>query len=103
MAFDKFYNVVNGKLVTAEKTMHCINPSTMEANPEVPVSTQDDVDRAVSAAKSAQAKWETVSLADRQKAVLGFAMALDAHKEEFANLLTKEQGKPVRIVTLCHR
>jgi len=35
------------------------------------------------------------SYEDRRKAIIAFADALDAQKEEFAKLLTTEQGKPV--------
>lgn len=92
----KFYNVVDGKLETTSKTRHSVNPSTLEANPEVPLSTPEDVDRAVQAAKKAQEAWADTPYAERQKAVAKLGEALEAHAEEFALMLTKEQGKPVR-------
>jgi len=92
----KFANVVNGQLKNTSQTRHSINPSTLEDNPEVPVSTQEDVDEAVDAARAAADAWGEVSVADRQKAVLAYADALDAAKDDFAKMLTKEQGKPVR-------
>lgn len=95
LGFSQFYNVINGKLTTASKTTHGINPSTLEPNPEVSISTQEDVDNAVSAARAASTKWGDVPLSDRQAAVIKFSKALLAQKEEFAVMLTKEQGKPV--------
>lgn len=95
-----FYNTINGKLTTTEKTRHGINPATGKPNPEVPVSTQKDVDDAVAAAKEAFKSWSKVPWDERKKAVLAYADAVEAHAEDFAKLLTQEQGKPVRIDTL---
>lgn len=95
LKFDKFYNILNGKLVATELTRHALNPSTLESNPEVPLSTPEHVHEAVAYAKAAAKKWANLPLSDRQEAVIAFANALRAHKDEFATLLTKEQGKPV--------
>ena len=90
-----FKNVINGKLTTTSKTRCSINPSTLEENPQVPVSTEKDVDDAVAAAKAAQIKWADVPVQERQKAVRDFAAALKHEKKDFAEQLVKEQGKPV--------
>ncbi|OHW96994.1 aldehyde dehydrogenase [Colletotrichum incanum] len=92
----KFYNVIDGKLETTSKTRHGVNPSTLEANPEVPLSTPEDVDRAVQAAKKAQEAWAETPYEERQKALAKFGEALEAHADEFALMLTKEQGKPLQ-------
>lgn len=75
--------------------MHGVNPANGKPNPEVPVSTPQDVDSAVAAAKEASKTWAKVPWADRKKAVLGYADALEQHASDFAKLLTQEQGKPV--------
>lgn len=95
--FTTFSNIINGKPSQTTETRHSINPSTLEENPEVPVSTKQDVDDAVDAARTAAELWGDVPVADRQKAVLAYADALDAVKDDFAKMLTKEQGKPVSI------
>ncbi|WQF84679.1 Putative aldehyde dehydrogenase domain, aldehyde/histidinol dehydrogenase [Colletotrichum destructivum] len=92
----KFYNVIDGKLETTSKTRYSVNPSTLEANPEVPVSTPEDVDRAVQAAKKAQEAWAETPYEERQKALARFGEAIEAHAEEFALMLTKEQGKALQ-------
>ncbi|KAH7014164.1 aldehyde dehydrogenase [Microdochium trichocladiopsis] len=89
-----FSNVVNGKLVQTSKTRHTPNPSTLEANPEVPVCALQDVDEAVAHARVAAKKWAATPLAQRQQAVLDFAGALREHAADFAAMLTREQGKP---------
>ncbi|KAK2006836.1 aldehyde dehydrogenase [Colletotrichum eremochloae] len=96
----KFYNVIDGKLETTSKTRHNVNPSTLEANPEVPVSTPEDVDRAVQAGKKAQEAWAETPYEERQKALVKFAEAFEAHVEEFALMLSKEQGKPVQFAQI---
>lgn len=93
--FNGFYNTINGKLTTTEQTRHSINPATGKPNPEVPVSTQKDVDDSVAAAKEAFKSWSKTSYADRKKALLAFADGLAKHTQDFAKLLTQEQGKPV--------
>src|SRR6201999_4268076 len=68
-----FYNSINGKLTSTEKTRHGINPATGKANPEVPVSTPKDVDDAVAAAKEAFKSWSQTPWEKRQEAALAFA------------------------------
>jgi acyl-CoA reductase-like NAD-dependent aldehyde dehydrogenase len=97
--FNGFYNTINGKSTSTEKTRHGINPATGKPNPEVPVSTQKDVDDAVAAAKEAFKSWSKVPWEERKKAILAFADALEAHTEDFAKLLTQEQGKPLQFAT----
>ncbi|KAK5018692.1 hypothetical protein LTR39_000834 [Cryomyces antarcticus] len=97
LQFDTFSNVINGKLTHTEQTRHGINPATKKPNPEVPQVTKRDLDDAVRAAKSAFAKWSRTTIEERGKALSAFADALEDQTEEFAVLLTKEQGKPLRV------
>jgi acyl-CoA reductase-like NAD-dependent aldehyde dehydrogenase len=93
--FDTFQNVINGKLVPTSTTRHGINPATKKANLEVPVSTQKDVDDAVAAGKAAYKTWSRTSVEERREKLLAYAEALKEYTNEFAKLLTTEQGKPV--------
>ncbi|KAK4137684.1 aldehyde dehydrogenase [Trichocladium antarcticum] len=98
--FETFYNVIDNELTTTPTTRHAINPSTNEPLPEVPVSSQDDVERAVAAATAAFPAWSSLSQ-DERAAYLGrFADALDANQEGFAKLLGEEAGKTVQGVGL---
>lgn len=99
--FTTFNNVINGKTVPASDgaTRHGINPATKKANPPVPVATQKDLDAAVEAGRVAFNKWKKTTVEERRDALLKFADALEAQKEEFAKLLTMEQGKPVYIIS----
>jgi acyl-CoA reductase-like NAD-dependent aldehyde dehydrogenase len=93
--FTTFSNVINGKPVGTSKTRTGINPATKKPNFDVPVSTPQDVDDAVAAAKAAFVKWSKTPLDERKAAVKAYAKALEEHTEQFGNLLTTEQGKPV--------
>ena len=93
--FKTFSNVINNELTSTSKTRHNINPATLEPNPEVPVSTQEDVDNAVSAARKAFKPWSRVPAEERKKKLVAFADGILEYKEKFARLLTLEQGKPL--------
>lgn len=93
--FSNYTNWIDGKPSTTAQTRHGINPATKEALPEVPCSTEEDVENAVAAARMAFKSWKEVPYEERAKAVTAFGNALEAMKDDFAKLLTTEQGKPV--------
>ncbi len=93
--FHDFYNTIDGKLTGTEKTRHGINPANGKPNAEIPVATPQDVDNAVAAARKAFKTWSKTPWDRRKKAVVDFADALEQHTDDFAKLLTQEQGKPV--------
>jgi acyl-CoA reductase-like NAD-dependent aldehyde dehydrogenase len=93
--WSNYLNSIDGKLVGTGETRHGINPATGEANPEVPVSTQQDVNAAVDAGLKAFRTWSKTSWDERKRCVLAYADALEKLAPEFARLLTMEQGKPV--------
>ncbi|KAF5503049.1 putative aldehyde dehydrogenase FUS7 [Colletotrichum fructicola] len=95
LSFSTFCNIIDGASTTTTETRHGINPSTLEANPEVPISQLEDVDRAVKAARKAFGTWCLVPEEDRRKAVAAFAASLGEHLQDFATMLVKEQGRPV--------
>lgn len=86
--------MINNELTATTKTRRAINPITEEPSAEIPVSTQEDVDRAVAAAQAAFPSWRDLSQDDRAGYLLTFVDAIDANQEGFARLLGKETGKP---------
>jgi acyl-CoA reductase-like NAD-dependent aldehyde dehydrogenase len=52
------------------------------------------VDRAVRAAKAAFRSWSKLSFDERAGYLLRFGDALEANRDEFAELLAQEAGKP---------
>lgn len=94
---ESFVQIIDGKSASTKTTRHGINPATLVPLAEVPVATQSDLDKAVTAAKAAFKTWSKTPYEDRRCAVLKFADAIESLKVEFRNLLITEQGKPVRL------
>lgn len=93
--FTTFKHCINAELVDTKLHRNGINPANLAALPDVPVATEEDLDKAVAAARVAFKSWSKVSWEDRKKTLLAFIDALEAEQEGFTKLLTTEQGKPV--------
>ncbi|KAM0541238.1 hypothetical protein ACHAPJ_013326 [Fusarium lateritium] len=92
--FNTFSNIINGQTRDTSATRHGVNPSTCEALPPSPVSTHEDIDEAVKAARTAFQSWRKTTVELRKEKIKALAAELLAHKDEFSRLLTLEQGKP---------
>ncbi|KAJ5771057.1 uncharacterized protein N7511_003108 [Penicillium nucicola] len=99
LEFETFSNIINNELTSTSQTRTGINPATTQSNPPVPVSTQDDLDKAVKAARAAFKTWSKTSFDERRKALNAWADAIDANADGFAKTLTMEQGKPLTQAT----
>ena len=95
-----FYNVIDNQLTTTAKTRRAVNPSTEQVLADVPISTQEDVDRAVAAAQAALPSWRDLSQDDRGVYLNKLVDSIDSHQQEFAKLLGEETGKPPQAVGL---
>lgn len=91
----KFWNVIDGRLESTKETCGSINPATGKPWANVPLSTQDDVETALKAAKTAFKSWSTTTWESRAELIRQYADAIEAEKANFAELLVNEQGKPV--------
>ncbi|MFG2146572.1 aldehyde dehydrogenase family protein [Streptomyces sp. NPDC048696] len=72
-----------------------LNPATEEVIATVPAASAADVDAAVVRAARAQQKWAALAPADRARLLRRFAVAVDEHLEELAQLEVKEAGHTV--------
>ncbi|KIL45246.1 aldehyde dehydrogenase family protein [Jeotgalibacillus soli] len=91
-------NYIGGKWVPSSnnETYNRENPANIEEIVSIcPNSTTEDADNAVEAAQEAFKSWSQVPAISRAKYLYKFAELLEAHKDEVAELLTKEQGKPL--------
>jgi len=91
-----FKNFINGQWVApiSGKTQLNRNPAnTDEVLGEFPLSTQVDVDAAVSAALQAYKKWRLVPAPKRAEILFRTAELLVKRKEEFSRDMTREMGK----------
>jgi betaine-aldehyde dehydrogenase len=90
-------NIVGGKPVdTAEgRTSPIIDPVTEEVIAHAPLSGPADVDAALKVAAEAFRQWRRVTPAERQKALLKLADAVEARASEFAAVESQNTGKPL--------
>jgi betaine-aldehyde dehydrogenase len=92
----KLQNFIDGESVDAAEgaTEEVTNPANGEVIAEMPLSGQEDVNRAVAAAKGAFDGWATTTPAERAAAMLKLADLLDEHAEELSDLEAADAGKP---------
>lgn len=95
--FSQFSNIIDGKTKLTSQTRHAINPANEEQLWTCPVSSIEDVDAAIQAAKRAAPSWAATSWAERQKCVRELGDALAGYAEKFAEILTLESGKPIAV------
>src|SRR5574337_1275070 len=71
------------------------DPATEELVGRAPVQTSADVDAAVARARAAQPEWGAKSHEERSALLVRCAEALTENAEALAELLSREQGKPL--------
>ena len=77
-------------------TLAVYNPYNNEVVDTVPSATKEDVDRCARIAKKAQKEWKKVPVYKRAELVYRFLDLVGENREELAQLLTAESGKPIR-------
>ena len=77
------------------ETRTIFDPATGEAVGEAPVHGVDELERAIAAATAAQPAWAALGHERRSAALLRAADAVEGSAEELAQLLSREQGKPL--------
>lgn len=87
--------LIGGDLVEGASTLDVFNPATGEVFQQAPKADEAQLNAAVAAAKAAFAKWSATDISERRALLLKLADAVDARLGEFAELLTREQGKPL--------
>ena len=90
-------NFVGGEWVESAsgETMEVLNPATGETIAVVPRGSQEDVDRAVEAAKRALPAWLETTPQERSELLLRLADAIEEHAEELAEIESRNVGKPL--------
>ena len=90
----KLQNFINGEFVDAPEVEDVINPSTGEVIAQAPVSSAEDIDEAVKAARKAFESWGSTTPRTRSEALLKLADAILEHGDEFSDLESADAGKP---------
>jgi phenylacetaldehyde dehydrogenase len=92
---------INGKWVESAsgKTFPTYNPATGEVLARVAEGDREDIDRAVKAARAAfeSGPWPRLTSSERGRLIWKLADLLEQHTQEFAELETLDNGKPLKV------
>lgn len=89
------YESLLAAITVSEGGREVHNPATGELIGRVPVQTATDVSAAIDRAEAAQADWAALSDETRVDYLNKVADAIEANAEALAELLSREQGKPL--------
>jgi betaine-aldehyde dehydrogenase len=92
-------NVIDGSRAESRsgRTSDIVNPATGEVYASAPVSGPEDVDAAFGAAAKAFETWRDTTPAERQRALLRIADAIEARADEFVAAESQNTGKPLAL------
>jgi len=90
-----FHMLINGRAVDGPTSFDVFNPATGEVFAQCPKADKAVLDQAVAAAKAAFPAWSQRPIDERAAMVMALSNGLEQRMEEFARLLTSEQGKPL--------
>lgn len=90
-----FSLLINGEARKALEHLHVINPAYGQVFARCPAAGQAELDEAVAAARRAFESWRQTNYEHRAGLIRELAAALREHQEALAELLTREQGKPL--------
>ncbi|QWH18522.1 CoA-acylating methylmalonate-semialdehyde dehydrogenase [Bacillus mycoides] len=88
-------NYIGGQWIesTSKQVEDVPNPATGEIIARVPLSTKEDLDRAVATAKEAFKTWRKLAVPRRARILFRYQQLLIENWEELAKLITLENGK----------
>jgi len=79
-----------------KSVIRSVNPYTEQVLHELPVMSPVEVSALAKRARTAQAAWREVPVAERAARLKRLAEVLRAEKRSYATLITQEMGKPIR-------
>jgi malonate-semialdehyde dehydrogenase (acetylating)/methylmalonate-semialdehyde dehydrogenase len=88
-------NAIAGKLIqsASTRTQPVYNPATGEAVATLPLSTLDEINAAVAAARKALPAWANTTPMKRARVMFKFKELLEKHADELAHEISREHGK----------
>jgi aldehyde dehydrogenase (NAD+) len=94
----RFGHLIGGEWTDPEagEGFEVANPATAEPIATVRQGTVEDVDRAVKAARAAQAEWWAIGPHARARHLYALARGIQKHARLFAVLESTDNGKPIR-------
>jgi acyl-CoA reductase-like NAD-dependent aldehyde dehydrogenase len=87
--------LINGQMVDGSGSLDVINPATGRVFAACARADAVQLEEAVAAAKAAFPGWSALPHVQRSAKLAALADAVEARSDEFARLLTEEQGKPL--------
>lgn len=90
-----FKLLINGEWVDSPRSIEVINPATGQVFASCARADAALLDTAIDAAAMAFKAWSKTPIADRAQRIRVLAELLGKRSDEFASLLTQEQGKPL--------
>jgi len=89
-------NFIGGEWVESKgEIKDVVNPVKCETIAKVPISTKDEIDAAVEAAKEAFPDWRTTTPVARSRCLFRLKELLEEHFEEISRIQTQEHGKTI--------
>lgn len=89
-------NYVNGEWVESKgEIKDVVNPATCQTIARVPISTKDEIDAAVEAAKAAFPDWRRTTPVARSRCLFRLKQLMEEHFEEVSRVQTQEHGKTI--------
>ncbi len=95
MKYAPLKNYINGQFVASvsSRTLLVISPLDGALLSEVPMSTNEDLSKAVEAARSAFHKWSKTPIKERVQVFFRYKTLLEKNMDELAKLVQEENGK----------
>lgn len=94
--FPEVKNYVNGAFEkNAQATIDVLSPLDGKSISSVPMSTYNDLDKAVIAAKKAFPAWSALTLKERVQVFFKYRQLLEKNRQELAELVHIENGKTI--------
>ena len=89
--------LINGQFVDSNTSewIDITDPATQEVIAKVPRTTDDEINQAVAAAKTAFQTWRKTPITTRARIFLKYQALIREHMDELAEILTAEQGKTI--------
>ncbi|MGI8314682.1 NAD-dependent succinate-semialdehyde dehydrogenase [Halobacillus mangrovi] len=87
---------INGKSMSTNQVFNVINPYSQEIVDTVPDAGEEEAKLAVEAASDAFRVWKATTAYERAGFLWRWHGLINQHKQELAELMTKEQGKPLK-------
>lgn len=81
--------------ITDETGREVFDPATGELIGKAPVANEADLEDAIARAQAAQKAWAAKPVAERNELLVKAAEAIEAAAEPLAEILSREQGKPL--------